>query len=384
MFPSSLLLKCPTQFSFRICRSLVHISLCLDYELTLTKDIEPSARVIDTVAGYRRRRLLVEEVPGLYIRRLTLEDPRNAAREKEPTDSRSPSPSHICHPKSAHDRPGRGSSSYRSWLEKVRNERPAYLTITSLELPECPIPLIESQASARARGSEESPRSNPERDTVLDEFLEKVSRIGRDKDKDPSGTRSFRTTDYAKRTSTRNRGSRTQFSENECSAGLGSLEECTKSIVAGPTRYKMRPSTSDSQVFKDCICSEISENLRVNIREKTEVIRGGSRSPSPEVTHTIRIAMKYHGQSAECRTEGSGDYTSARKRHGDGEEPENIGKDKQYSGAKNSRIREDSCCPGVNLALDFTLNCTSVQLTSRDISLKSGTNTVTNQQSDED
>lgn len=31
---------------------------------------------------------------------------------------------------------------------------------------------------------------------------------------------------------------------------------------------------------------------------------------------------------------------------------------------------ENGCCNGINVALDFTLNCNSVQLTSRDISLK--------------
>lgn len=117
----------------------------------------------------------------------------------------------------------------------MRNERPAFLTITSLELPECPIPLIESQASARSRGTGESPRSNPDRDVVLDDFLEKVSRIERHRDKDSYGARSFRNTDESKsRTSTRRRKPRNPFLEtNECNAELESLEECTKRIVAG-------------------------------------------------------------------------------------------------------------------------------------------------------
>lgn len=149
-------------------------------------------------------------------------------------------------------------------------------------------------------------------------------------------------------------------------------------LVSGPTRYKMRSSTSHPQVFKDCICSEISENLRVNIREKTEVTTRGSRSPSPEVTHTIRIAMKYHGQQSECKAEGT---SGVRKVEEDREEPEqNIGKDGQFSGIKSWRVKEDGCCAGVSVALDFTLNCSSVQLTSRDISLKTGTNAATNHQ----
>ncbi|KAK0091290.1 hypothetical protein PV326_003458 [Microctonus aethiopoides] len=63
-----------------------------------------------TVAGFKRRHHLVEEVPGLSIRRLTLEDPR-IVRERDRTGSRSPSPvRHICHPRSGQARPGRGSS----------------------------------------------------------------------------------------------------------------------------------------------------------------------------------------------------------------------------------------------------------------------------------
>ena len=48
------------------------------------------------MASYRRRHQLAEEVPGLYIRRLTLEDPRSA-REASSSRSQSP-PRHICHP----------------------------------------------------------------------------------------------------------------------------------------------------------------------------------------------------------------------------------------------------------------------------------------------
>lgn len=62
-----------------------------------------------TVASYRRRHHLAEEVPGLYIRRLTLEDPRR----REPSGSRSQSPArHICHPRSGYAPSVRGSSRY--------------------------------------------------------------------------------------------------------------------------------------------------------------------------------------------------------------------------------------------------------------------------------
>lgn len=63
-----------------------------------------------TVASYRRRHQLAEEVPGLYIRRLTLEDPRSA---REPSSSRSQSPArHICHPTTGYVPSSRRSSRY--------------------------------------------------------------------------------------------------------------------------------------------------------------------------------------------------------------------------------------------------------------------------------
>lgn len=114
--------------------------------------------------------------------------------------------------------------------------------------------------------------------------------------------------------------------------------------------------------FEECMCTEISEKLRINIRKKTEV-RG---SPSPEVTHTIRIAMKCHG--------GQLPVLVASREHPDGSRSE--------PSCETELPMEDppeappmsptttSCCPGVSVALDFTLNCNSVQLTSRDVTVR--------------
>ena len=40
-------------------------------------------------------------------------------------------------------------------MERIRKERPPFLTIVSLQLPESPIPLIESSARSRGVGAEE-------------------------------------------------------------------------------------------------------------------------------------------------------------------------------------------------------------------------------------
>lgn len=54
-----------------------------------------------TVASYRsRRHQIVEEVPGLYIRRLTLEDPKTA-RERPDSGLQLPA-RHVCHPRASY------------------------------------------------------------------------------------------------------------------------------------------------------------------------------------------------------------------------------------------------------------------------------------------
>ena len=110
------------------------------------------------------------------------------------------------------------------------------MTITSLELPESSIPLIDSQASARSRGTDESPRTHPDGDVILDEFLEKVSNIGRDKSKD--GTRICGIADGSKR-GRRDNGKRNRCNErSQCKGDLASLEECTQNIVEGNNLFR--------------------------------------------------------------------------------------------------------------------------------------------------
>jgi hypothetical protein len=53
------------------------------------------------MAVYRSRRTqLVEEVPGLCIRRLTLEDPKTA-RERPDSELQMPT-RHVCHPRASY------------------------------------------------------------------------------------------------------------------------------------------------------------------------------------------------------------------------------------------------------------------------------------------
>nr|XP_012136146.1 PREDICTED: uncharacterized protein LOC105661932 [Megachile rotundata] len=239
-----------------------------------------------TVASYRRRHQLVEEVPGLYIRRLTLEDPRST---REPSSSRSQSPArHICHPTTGYVPSSRRSSSYRSWLERIRKERPPFLTIVSLELPECSVPLIESQASSRRTRLENSTGSIESKDEVLKELLEKVTVTGKVEGRvEPRGAR--------KRSSRKSRGRRKRGEEFlECTKGVPTLEECTRNIVEGSNRRLL--SNLNLQDVTECICSEIPANFRLHIGKESEATRD-SRSPSPEMTHTIRIAMKQHDRS---------------------------------------------------------------------------------------
>ncbi|XP_076754264.1 uncharacterized protein LOC143425405 [Xylocopa sonorina] len=298
-----------------------------------------------TVASYRRRHQLAEEVPGLYIRRLTLEDPRSA---REPSSSRSQSPArHICHPTTGYVPSSTRSS--RSWLQRIRKERPPFLTIVSLELPDSPIPLIESQASARSRPvepkddvsagiAERSALTDGERETGPD-------RVGR------------------KRSSRKSRGGRKRGEGFlECTKGAPTLEECTKNIVEGVRRVRL--SNLAVQGVTDCICAEMSGNVRVDIGGDAET-GCESRSSSPDVTHTIRIAMRQHDR-ASLGTD-------------DDEETEANGRPRPDTSRRNvptarkQLAKEDEAGDDVNDALEFTLNCSSVRLTCRDTSLRNGT-----------
>lgn len=316
------------------------------------------------MASYRRRHHVAEEVPGLYIRRLTLEDPRR----REPSGSRSQSPArHICHPRSSgYARSTRGSSSYRSWLERIRKESPAFLTIVSLELPESPIPLIEYQANARWRRNGSDEVAN-DKDDILDEFLEKVTEAGKDRGKESRAGRNnvFRRS---------RRDNRKEGESLECTKMLATLEECTRNIIEGPGRE----GSSRQDVSDDCICSEIQRDLGIGSSEV-------ARTTSPEVTHTIRIAMKCHrGQSVHEEDDDEGPEEADERRteeeteEGEGERIRNDRKDFQGSSkARKEPVKHDvsrcTVAAGVNAALDFTLNCNSVRLTFRDTNLKAAT-----------
>ncbi|XP_015514053.2 uncharacterized protein [Neodiprion pinetum] len=239
---------------------------------------------------------------------------------------------------------------YRSvtqWLDRMKDDAPAFLTITSLQLPDSPIPLIDSQAISRCQ-SQESARTldgnSYDKDDIMDELLRKVVAV-----------RGQTETQRSKR----NKGS-----SSKCSREFTDLEESTRRIIEGPgySRGRSRRSTrkANGNQRKDCTCSEVSNNLRINIRKKTE-IRRSSRSPSPEVTHVIRIAMRYHGQE-----EGEEGRSAAK--------PKDVAKDKKDRPATVGQEGR-GCCPGVSVALDFTLNCSSLHLTSRDVPVKPSGNT---------
>ncbi|KYN13087.1 hypothetical protein ALC57_14770 [Trachymyrmex cornetzi] len=280
-----------------------------------------------------------------------------------------------------------GTVHYRSWLERIRKESPAFLTIVSLELPESPIPLIESQANARWR-RDESNEAVKDKDDILDEFLKRVTEIGKDREKEDRAGRSS--------LSRKSRRSKKDSESLECTKAPATLEECTRNIIKGPSREE---STRPQDTGDDCICSEIPKDLRINIRKKTEVTCTPSCTPGPEVTHAIRIAMKYHDQSG-CKV---GDDESPEEEEEEKEEEEeeeekeeekeeenekraeeeaengrrtkNEGSKKDLQGPSNARkesVKHDVryVAVGANATLDFTLNCNSVRLTTRDTSLK--------------
>lgn len=175
-------------------------------------------------------------------------------------------------------------------------------------------------------------------------------------------------------------------------AGLGeaNLGNSRQYRISGPRRDgPSRPQDTGD----DCICSEVPKDLRIDIRRKTEVTRTPPCTPSPEVTHAIRIAMKYHGRSgckvgddespeeedAEEEEEEAkeGDEKRAREEAGEnGGRTKNEGSKKDLQGPSNARkesVKHDARCVAVgakDATLDFTLNCNSVRLTTRDTSLK--------------
>lgn len=92
-------------------------------------------------------------------------------------------------------------------------------------MPDSPIPLIESQASARLR-SAGSTGVCPEKDQVLDEFLESVAKARNERRKTPKTTE-----DCIARTIQKARKQYINSSKN--SKTFHSIESCKKNIIHG-------------------------------------------------------------------------------------------------------------------------------------------------------
>ncbi|XP_034190766.1 uncharacterized protein LOC117609039 [Osmia lignaria lignaria] len=185
----------------------------------------------------------------------------------------------------------------------------------------------------------------------MDEHPEKVTVAEKVEGRvDPRGAR--------KRSSRKSRGRRKRGEEFlECTKGVPTLEECTKNIVEGGNRRCL--SNLDLQDVTGCICSEIAANFRLHIGKKSEAT-GCSRSPSPEMTHTIRIAMKQHDRSA-CGVSDDEETEGNRRSR-----PETNRKNRQRTGKEVDR---EECSNGVQDTLNFTLNCSGLRLACRDTNL---------------
>lgn len=94
----------------------------------------------------------------------------------------------------------------------------------SLELPESPIPLIESQLNARWRRNDFNEAAN-NKDDILDEFLEKVTEAEKKIEKES------RTGRNVLRKIRRN--NKKNSDTLECTKTLATLEECTRNIIEG-------------------------------------------------------------------------------------------------------------------------------------------------------
>lgn len=144
------------------------------------------------------------------------------------------------------------------------------------------------------------------------------------------------------------------------------------SSISGPSREESARTDADD----DCICSEIPKSLRINIRRRTEVT--AARIPSPEVTHNVRIATTKCRDRSGC--EIANDENLEEEDEDRAEEEERRGATRNDGNRRDLLLlqsRRESARRDVsrrvavaNAALDLTLNCNSVRLTSRDTSLK--------------
>lgn len=145
------------------------------------------------------------------------------------------------------------------------------MTIVSLELPESPIPLIESQANARwKRGNFDEVASD--KDDILDEFLGKVTEAEKEKEKESRAKRN----NFCRRRSQRNSG-RNDGNSSECTKAIATLEECTRNIIEGQIIYfsfRVRECTLRKQLQYNyiVIISCKSRIFLLNMSKKTSSI----------------------------------------------------------------------------------------------------------------
>lgn len=142
-------------------------------------------------------------------------------------------------------------------MERIRKERPPFLTIVSLQLPECPIPLIESQASARSRGV----------GTGDDDGEERVGSSAIGGETGTVGELERRKRRWRKRGG---RGrARGEEESLECTKGAApTLEECSKNVVEG--QFEVQRLFIGIPGIRECVkrnpFSARYENLQAEIR----------------------------------------------------------------------------------------------------------------------
>lgn len=118
--------------------------------------------------------------------------------------------------------------SYRSWLEKIRKENPAFLTIISLELPESPIPLIDYQANYARSKHNNSDEVTNNKDDILDKFLEKFTEVNKKSDGEKCSAGRNNLSRRKRRSSGRKNDESSEYTKS-----LATLDECTRNTIEG-------------------------------------------------------------------------------------------------------------------------------------------------------